>query len=180
MFSRQHMFTVGAVMIVLLCACTSRYRLDLYVTEDGQARRVDVNETQYAMGFVAGEALPDQQLIPGSGNSLILTAGTRNRQQAGQRDGVLSFDEYTRYRIWMELPLIVKPGTYPLTGKSVLFVLGRYDQPAASKLFSARSGTFTVDSVAGDRMYATLAGEYRNDSDKPVSVKGQFRARIKK
>jgi hypothetical protein len=180
MFRRQYLYAPAIILIALLGSCTSRYRLDLYVTEEGKARRVDVSETQYAKGFVLADVSSDQQMVPGLGNCLVLMASTRTRRDDAPREGALSFDEFTRYRIWVELPPVVKPGAYPLPGKSFVYVLGRYDQPTGSKLFPANSGAITVDSLAGGRIYATLVGEFRNASAKPVSVKGQFRAKVKK
>jgi hypothetical protein len=88
-------------------------------------------------------------------------------------------DEYARCDIHFGLDSVVSPGSIDLKNRSYLWVKGRYDQPAASRLFLRDSGTLVIDSVTSSRLYATLSGVYVNAEKLPLRFDGQFRVKIR-
>jgi hypothetical protein len=166
---------VGAV---LLFGCTSRYRLDLYMTSEGAKKKVKVEKAELLAGSALNDPYARQKTIDGVATTAIVTTGTRWHQPEDKRVFMLGFDEYLRCRIYIQLPQTPTADTIDLPGNSFVHLLGRYDLPAESKIFLPVSGTFVVDSVTSKNLFGTIHGRYENTSGTPLDFDGQFKVKI--
>ena len=106
-----------------------------------------------------------------------LLLGARGKTLEGDFLG-LDFDDYVRYRLFVELPPILEPTTVRLSGKSFVHLLGHYEIPAESKLFFPVSGTLVIDSLAHGKMFATIDGRYENTEKVPLRINGRFKTKV--
>ncbi|PWB74676.1 hypothetical protein C3F09_03615 [candidate division GN15 bacterium] len=168
------------VVAGMLASCASRYNLVLNVTESGQMRHVKVDQTQFAPGTVLGDPASEAQLRSGQGSCVIVLAsvGTKQQSPSGGYD-VLRYDEILRYRVFLQLPPTPIVGRWPLENRSFAEIMGRYELRKDETLFTIGTGTVAVDSLARNRAYMSINGEFRNGSGAVLAVDGQFKVRIK-
>ncbi len=107
-FNKLHSPVIILTIIAcLLCSCgvTSRYRLDLFVSEHDVTKKVDVEQTQFVADAVIGDPFSDNNLVSGQGNVAVLTVGTRwNPKDVSEDFKLMGFDQYWRCRLYIELP----------------------------------------------------------------------------
>jgi hypothetical protein len=166
------------VCSILLFGCASRYRLDLYLTSEGNQKKVKVEKTELLAGAALNDPYAGQKTIDGFATTAIITTGTRWQQPEDKRVFMLGFDEYLRCHIYIQLPQTPAADTIDLQGNSFVHLLGRYDLPAESKIFLPSSGTFVVDSVTSKHLFGTIHGQYENRSGTPLDFDGQFKMKI--
>jgi hypothetical protein len=178
--------TRGGAALVLLAlgislislSCSSRYRLDLFLQTEGQRQRVDVESTQYVIDAQLGNVLADTKVKPGAGNVVIATAGTRWSQQEKAGLSIIGYDEYLRTRLFLELPERPNPpDSFDLSGNSFVTIVGRYDWAPEDKAFLPRQGFFRIDSIASERVFLTVNGEFRNRNRQDLLFEGQFKVK---
>ncbi len=171
----------GAVLLVLvaalMAACSSRYRLDLYMAVEGERDKVDVEQTQYVVDARLGEFLAENKLLPGKGNVVIATTGTRRSSGEEGKMPILSFDEYLRCRLHLQLPEKPEPDSIDLVDNSFVQLLGRYDWSTEDKTFMPRSGYFLVDSVGSNRVFITIDGAFENHNGVSLGYSGKFKVK---
>lgn len=165
--------------LAAFASCTSRYKIELFQTADEVRRKVKVESTKYIPGRVLGDPNAVEKFVPGNGNTMVITTGTRGATREAETYAVLRFDEYLRCDIYFELNEPVIVDTLPLMDNSYLWIKGRYDQPASSRLFMPDSGYLSIDSVSSGRLYVTLRGVFRNAEKLPLSFDGQFKVKIR-
>ena len=175
----KRIFLLGAGLLVvvatLLAACASRYRLDLFMAVEGETGKVDVEQTQYVVDARLGEFLAENKLLPGEGNVVIATTGTRRSPGDEGKMPILSFDEYLRCRLHLQLPAVPKADSIGLIDNSFVQLLGRYDWSAEDKIFMARAGYFLVDSVGSNRVFITIDGTFENHKGVALGYSGKFK-----
>ncbi len=169
---------LGLALVILLAGCTSRYRLSLYLLQGETKDQVKVEKTEYAVGAVLAEPTAREKIIPGAGNCLILITGSRGRTLDTQAEDLISFDRYVRYRVFLQLPPVVGPGTVALPGNSFVQMMGRYERSAEDKMYLPRDGSLSVDSLSGKRLFGTLDGRFENRQGESIAFQGQFKAKI--
>lgn len=162
-----------------LLGCASRYRLDLYMTADESRRKMKLEGSEYSSGGVINYS-GESALQPGPGNCITLTLATRGQRNKPPAYAALWYDEYLVYRVYLQLPPSVAPATIPLVGNSLVYLAGRYDQPAATKRFLPTGGTLVVDSVTSHQLFGTIDGAFANSVNQVVTVDGKFKVRIAK
>ncbi len=174
----------GILLIPLILtlgpACISRYRTDLYmVTESGQDK-IKVEQTEYVVGAVISDPYAEQKIVQGDGNCIILHTGTRGKGLKSDltETWFLSYDEYFQTLIYIELPPEPQAGEFDLADRSFVQILGRYEQSAETKIFLPSDGELTIDSIANQRMFCALDGEYRNNSGDSLTYRGKFKIKI--
>jgi len=165
-------------LAALLTACSSRYRLDLNMTIEEKSRKVKVEQTQYVMDADLGDPHADTRVRAGQGNVAVVTVGTRARRSERDRLNFLSFDEYLRCQIYMQLPPMPQPDTIQLPDNSFVYLLGRYDRPVGEKVFMPVSGFFVVDSASSGRFFISLDGEYHNSSGATLAFNGRMKIKV--
>jgi hypothetical protein len=166
--------------IVVAVACSSRYRLELFLAYGDVNNRVEVESTEFVEQSTINDPYAEQKLRVGDGNCLIVITETRGDAVPSKRWAFLGFDERLRCRIYVELPTAWSTGTYELEERSFVHVMGRYDQPARSKIFLADAGALVIDSLKDKRFYGTINGTYANEDGTELKYQGQFRAKYRR
>jgi hypothetical protein len=166
------------LLAVVFGACTSRYRLDLFQVADGERKKVKIEQTQYVPGTVLSMLNGEIKVVPGDGNVVVVTTGTRGGQTKREVEYVLSFDEYLRCRLHFQLAWPLKAGTVDLPGNAYLQLMGQYEWPPDARIFSPESGQLVVDSVTSKNLYATVNGLFRNNADMTYEFDGSFKVKI--
>lgn len=169
---------VMSVAILLVLACTSRYRLDLYMTADLQYKKVKVEQTEFVMGAVISDPFAEEKLRPGSGNCVILNLGTRGEPLEVDKSNLLGYDEYFRCLLYLQLPVRPERGVIALEDNSFVQILGRYQTPQENKVFLPDSGSLVIDSLAGKRLFGTIHGVYRSLLEQNLQFDGRFKVKI--
>jgi hypothetical protein len=180
MKNRLYLLTALVTAILTLISCTSRYTIDLYLVSGEKKIVAKVEQTQFAAMTILASPYADAKIVQGTGNTLMIGTGSR-----GEREGkltqydVLTFDEYVRYRIFLQLPMVVKKGSTPLTGNAFVERLERYDQPHEENIYMPESGNFIVDSLVSKYMYATFEnGYFANSKGSKVAFQGKIRVKV--
>lgn len=163
------------VAFITLASCSSRYRLDLYMVSEGDRQKVKVEQTQYVLDAVLGDAYDSRKLAPGEGNVAVITAATRGEEFAKSKMSLFRFDEYFRCRVYLQLPVSPQADTSLLEGNSFVQFMGRYDHPVEEKIFLPVSGAYVVDSVTSGALFISIDGLFENQSEIPFQLDGQVR-----
>ncbi|MFQ5500119.1 MAG: hypothetical protein ACE5FH_10665 [Candidatus Zixiibacteriota bacterium] len=174
----MRLLIVAWFAISLMVSCTSRYRLDLYMTIDEVRRRVAVETTEYVLESRLGDPYTENPLLPGETNCIIITTGARGQTRAEKESAIVGFDEYLRCRVYLELPAILHPDTISLEQRSFVQLLGRYDRPRDEKIFLPVSGDCLIDSITTTKLFATIDGRFENNRGEVIALGGRFRVKI--
>ena len=86
-------YIVGILSLLLIVSCTSRYRLDLFVTQFGDRMKADVERTEYVVQGVLNAPLSTAKVVSGAGNVIILHTGSRHKTAKEQKSRVLKDKE---------------------------------------------------------------------------------------
>jgi hypothetical protein len=165
-------------LAILLAACTSRYRLDLFLV-DGEARtKVKVEKTEFMAGAVLGDPMSRDKVESGDGNCLVLITGSRGRTLDAKTRDLISYDRYIRYRLFVQLAAMVEAGPTALKDNSLLQMMGRYELDAEDKLYYPTGGEMIVDSLADNKLFGTIDGRFENRQGDAVALEGRFKVKI--
>jgi len=162
------------VTVLLGLACASRYRLDLYMTLDEARRHMKVESTQYVLDAVIGSPYAEDKVEVGDGSVAVATFGTRVKPAEKNKWRALSFDEYFRCQVYVQVGPIPEPDSSNLVSHSLLYVIGRYERPIEQRSFLPREGYYSIDSVTSTTIYLTIDGAYTNQAGEELLVDGQF------
>ncbi len=166
------------LIAVLATACTSRLRLDLFVLEGEDRIKVKVEKTEYMIGTVLGDPMSRDKVEPGDGNILVLITGSRGQTLDKKALEMVSWDRYTRYRVFVQLASTVEAGRIALKDRALVQLMGRYELDSEAKLYHPAQGDLIIDSIAGNKLYGTIDGQFKNNGDETVAFEGQFKAKI--
>ncbi|MCP4684725.1 MAG: hypothetical protein GY867_04675 [bacterium] len=171
------------VLVLLLAAalvasCAGRYHRSLYLVQEEEQKKVKVEKTEFVIDGVLGSPLTEEKIVSGPGNCVILTTGSRGAVSAGSRSDLVNYDQYLRYRIYLQLPSRLRLGRLPLQNNSFLQLLGHYELPPEDKMFIARSGEFSVDSLTDKHLFGSIDGSFQNDLQESVTFRGGFKVKI--
>ncbi len=161
-----------------LAACASRYRRDLFLVQGEKQNKVKVEKTEYVIDGILGTPLDRDKIVAGPGNCVILTTGSRGEVSGEDEPGLVDYNQYLRYKIFLQLPSRLQLGKLPLENNSFVQLLGYYELAAEEKMFLARSGEFSVDSLTDKHLFGSMDGTYRNNLNKPVTFRGEFKIKI--
>lgn len=159
-------------LLVLASGCASRYRLDLYLTVEGDRRHIEVESTQFVWGAALGNPYAGNKLDEGVGYVAIATIGTRQAQGKKSLWRGFSSDEYLRCQLYMELPPDARPDTIVLAGKSLVHLLGRYALPIEERVFLPKDGFFILDSITDESLFFSVDGTFANKSGELLRFDG--------
>lgn len=163
---------IVTVLLALTSGCASRYRLDLYLTVEGDRRHIEVESTQYVWGATLGNPYADNKLDEGVGYVAIATIGTRQAQGKKSLWRGFSSDEYLRCQLYMEVPPDAGPDTVVLAGNSLVHLLGRYALPIEERVFLPQEGFFILDSITDESLYFRVDGTFANKSGELLRFDG--------
>ncbi|NOY88367.1 MAG: hypothetical protein GXO93_03110 [FCB group bacterium] len=172
---------IVVAFIIAISGCTSRYRLDLYVTSAETQKRVKVQQTSFVEKAVLGDPYAKIKIKRGEGNTAILTIGARWAKKEKKRQQapiIFTFDEYWKARLFLQLPLNLKENKYRLKNKSLLHILGEYELKPKDKIFLSANGFYLIDSLSGKHLFITVNGEYKNDRGQKLKVNGKFKVKM--
>lgn len=159
-------------LLVLASGCASRYRLDLYLTVEGDRRHIEIESTQYVWDAVLGNPYADSKLDEGNGHVAIATIGTRQAQGGKSLWRGFSSDEYLRCQLYMEVPPDAGPDTTVLAGKSLVHLLGRYGLPIEERIFLPKDGFYILDSITDEALFFSIDGTFANKSGELLRFDG--------
>lgn len=162
--------------------CTSRYRLDLFVSgESNPNARLKIEGTELIHDAAPGDPYARTKIVPGPQNLGIVTASTRWQDEPIEGFHLVSFDRYWTARIYLALPAPVSAGNWEVsTERTYLHLLGHYEWDEREKIFLPDSGSYAIDSVSGETAYFTLAAVYRNEQGKRLLLDGRFKMKIER
>ena len=166
------------LLAILAVGCTSRLRMDLFLTVDDNRRKVKVESTEYIPGATFGNPMGQTKVHPGEGNVVSVLTSTRGKRGKTGPENVLSFDETLRSRLYIQLPPVIQAGSIALDGNTFVQMLGRYDWTAASKIFLPVSGNLMIDSVTSKYLFISVNTRYLNDRQLPFEYDGRLKIKI--
>ncbi len=170
---------IALLVCMVLMACTSRYRLDFHMIHSDELHKVKVERTQYLTGAVLDDPFGREKVMPGPGNCIVLTTGSRGRTLSDNPDVLVAFDRYLRYSIFLQLPSRPEQDTIQVVNNSFVQLMEHYELSDEERMFFARSGTLVVDSIPGKHLYGTLRAYYENATGQPTQFDGQFKVKIR-
>ncbi len=161
--------------LLLITSCTSRYRLDMYMTIEDNRRHVAVESTQLVSDALIGNPYADNKITVGSGFVAVVTFGTRLAGEKRSAWRGFSTDEYFLSSLYVEIPYGAAPDTASLIDKSLVHVLGRYEEPIENRVFLPARGFYVVDSLTDDGAFLTVKGTFVNNKNDSLSFDGRVR-----
>lgn len=172
---------IAPIVISLVMAipygCTSRYRLDIYLTSEQPRKKVSLDQTEYAARTILRGPEAENKLADGPGNCVVLALGTRGARQNTPQGNVLGYDEYLKYQIYLQLPALLRRDTILLAGNSFVTLLGKYELPSTATVYRPSSGELIIDSVLATRFFGTLRGEFTNALGGSLKFDGRFKVK---
>jgi|WetSurMetagenome_2_1015567.scaffolds.fasta_scaffold160899_2 hypothetical protein len=169
-----------ALLLLSATACTSRYRLEMFMVSGEQRSKIKIEKTEYFMGVVLGDPESKDKVIRGDGNCLVLVSGNRGQGIETKREDLITFDRYERLRIFLQLPAKPQAGTISLINNSFMDRLGRYELEHNDRVYFPTDGHIVIDSVSDGRLYGSLDGRYENGNHDSLTFQGRFRAKVAK
>ncbi len=167
------------IFALFISACSSRYRLDLYLTAQEERGRAKIETTELVKAAALGEIDTEISLIPGNGDVAIVTTGRRGKLLKKGSQYALAFDEHLRVKLYLELPLDLHKAQYPMIDNSCAQLLGNFEMPPEQKIFGPVDGQFSIDSLKGSMLYLTVDGRFENKEKQVIELDGQFKMRIR-
>ncbi len=165
--------------LLILLSCSSRLRLELFVTTDEVKRKVKVNQTDLFLSSRLNNPKADKKIIPGKSNTAVLTLGGRWEKNDENSKQLLSFDEYWKARLYLQLPEQLESQKLNLKDNSFFILLGQYQIPKDEKIFLPQSGSLTIDSLASNRLFISIDGIFKNPSQITYNLNGKFKLKVK-
>ena len=180
MLIRQHGVTWAITTAALLAAaaCTSRYRLEMFTVSEGHRSKIKVEKTEYVKGAVLGDPASRDKMVRGDGNCLVLVTGARGTAVDSHPEDIISFDRYERFQVFLQLPATLGPVSIPLKSHSFVNQLGRYEIGDESRMYFPLDGNLVTDSLAHNRLFGTVDGNYENSQHDTLSFQGKFKAKV--
>ncbi len=166
------------LLLGMLVSCTSRYRLNLYLIQGESRDRVKIEKTEFITEGVLNDPFAKDKVVTGRGNCIILLAGRRGETVETNISNLVGYDQYLKYKLYLQAPSRLESGTIPLTNSSFVQVLGQYDRTTEERMYIARSGTFVIDSVSGDHLYGSVNGSYQNRPGDELTFEGKFKVKV--
>lgn len=169
-------FTLTAVIIAV--SCTSRYRLDMFLEEEGEEYRVSVESSEYYLDAALGSPFETPRLVAGGGTVALLHLSIAGRPFLPKEDKFV-MDNQLRARLYLELAPGLPREPFALPERCYVQVIGRYEWPPEETFFPASDGTAVIDSVASGRLFMTLTdARFVNSIGRDISLYGQFKFKI--
>lgn len=182
----------GAVILalLLLAACASRYQMNVWLVNEPrpgvyERAKIDVEETNFAPNTRLNGHLETPNVLPGDRSTVIISLGMRGESldRTGM-DLALGFDQYLKYRIYLELPPspITRSDTVALAENSFVRLMKFYELPPQEKTFLpvGETGAFIIDSIASGDLFGTFHDAFwENASGKRLGFEGRVKFKIR-
>lgn len=171
-------FILAGLLILPLigAACSSRYRMSLYLVETPLRRRVVIREAFYVKGLAVSSAFSADFLMPGPGTLCAVAFFTRETGDlnAGPSN-LIGFRAHNEYRLIAPLPQNPAVGPLNLTNNTFVRKLSFEETDEASRIFLFSSGQMTLDSTKKSDWFTTIAATFRSQGGDSVRLEGQIR-----
>ncbi len=166
------------IVTLIIASCASRYKLELHLTTEDFQSNVKVKSTDFVLDAILNNPMNDNKIRSGNGNVAILTVETRGLKYNRKMENVLTFDEYFRSRLYLQLPEPLTTDTIKLRGNSFVHLLGRYDWKPSDKIFMPINGMLVIDSINNKNFFGSINGRFENSSKYPFEFSGKFKVKI--
>ena len=173
------LFPLFAICL-LIGACTSRYRMDLYLVDDLHRYKMQVDQTAFARGTrLNSDPYGVPKVVVGDKSTVMIATGRRGAPEDRVTELGIGIDEYIIYRIYLELPADLTAGEVPLIDNSFVRLMKYFEIPADEKIFLPVSGQFTIDSVRSGDLFGTFTNaRWENQNGIPVGFAGRVRFKV--
>ena len=168
----------SSLMLLVFIGCTSRYRLDLYMSLGEKQKRVKVERTEFVLDAELGDPFADQKIIAGDGGVVIVTTSARGDKLETELEGIFGFDEYLSSRLLLEVKQPLQKDSSNLVGSSFVHLLGKYDWTPEAKIFMPQEGYLKIDSVTSKNLFGTVDGTFLNEREQEIAFNGRFKVKI--
>lgn len=168
---------------LLIPACVSRYRLDLFQSIEQSRRKAKIQESLFVQGVVLGDPMADAKLDLGNGNCIVLTTDARGEPLDTDITETLIFGLYEslRCKLYIAIPEKIEPEIVDLKDNSLVQLLGHYELPREDKIFLPQEGRLVIDSIVDMKMlFGEVNGRFTNHQGKEIAYDGQFKVKIAK
>ncbi len=176
------------ILAVLPVGCTSRYTMNLWLVRDreqaGRAK-IDVEETSYAPDTKLSDPNGTPWVVAGDRSTVVISLGMRGEPiEQGAANIALGFDQYLKYRIYLQLPPapIAATDTVPLAGNSVVRLMKFYEIPQIDKTYLpvGSAGSFIIDSVKSGSLFGTFEDAFwENIKGDRIGFEGRIKFKIR-
>ena len=169
------------LVALVLSACLSRYRLDLFQTIDETRRKTKIEDSMFIPGVVIGDPMADSKLDLGDGNCVVLTTSTRGEPLESKVEHSLfvGFFENLKCKLFLQLPSRIKPEKISLVANSLVQMMAHYEIPLEDKLFLPVEGELVVDSIVDARLlFGEVNGTFTNHLGQSIFYDGRFKVKI--
>ena len=177
-----------AAMMVLPIACTSRYRMNMWLVrgqEQAQRAKIDIEETAFAPDTRLSKSNGQPWVLTGDRSTVVISLGMRGEPlDRGAADIALGFDQYLKYRIYIELPPVPinAPDTIPLQGNSIVRLMKFYEIPQNEKTYLPISnrGALIIDSISSGNLFGTFQDAFwENITGERIGFEGRLKFKIR-
>lgn len=162
------------VAIMSIISCSKRSYL--YVADDPASRiatRYKIKTAFYETGRSIVLTDGKYEIRPGD-STVLFVEGSGSYQ--GSTEEVASLSMSTVARFYCTLPANFRTAEYSIGGKSIAEIINPLRYRERENLFVCQSGTMTVDSIKGEKIFGRLRGAYVNTSNAQITVDGALRA----
>lgn len=176
--SRRPLNTVLLLSLLWLsAACTSRYRLELFMGIEGEQTRVRIESARFVPNTRLGTPFSDRKLLPGETATVLVRMSVRGATLPhALLSNALQFDENLQSDLYLELDQPPAAGSWPLANRSFVQVLGRFDRPLEEKIFMPDDfGSATLDSVTTKYLFISVRGTYVSQAGQHLNLTGSVR-----
>ncbi|MEA2030347.1 MAG: hypothetical protein U9N55_01965 [candidate division Zixibacteria bacterium] len=150
----------------------------MYLTTNAERTKVDVENARYIPGVILVDPQADEKVVSGDSSVIIMNMGFRGNAISNFTSLGIKFDEYVKYRLYLQLHGKPDTTTTILKENSYLWLLKHYELESRDKLFLPVSGTCAIDSVSSHKMYGTIDGHFENAKGATVKIDGRFKVKM--
>jgi hypothetical protein len=174
-FSRLLILITG----LLLVACASRYRLDLFLIDEYDRYKMEIDQTVFTPNTQLNNPFDSPSVVQGDHNTVMISTGRRGGPDERISTFGFSVDQYIVYRLYLEFPLEMQPGSVSLVDHSFVRLMKYYEIPVDEKIFLPISGQFVIDSVRSNDVFGTFQeARWENKNGITVEFAGRLRFEI--
>jgi hypothetical protein len=172
------LLSLSVLIITMLGSCKKSY---IYMTEEIHHKKTNnftVKESYYRLG--KSIALTDGKYEITPGDSIVLYIVGQGKVAGVGNDDVMGLELAETARFFITLPVRPTVKEYDTHHKAICEITGNLNYGPGENLFTCQAGTVAIDSLKGDDLYGRFAGAYINTSNKSFTVRGPFKADLKR
>jgi hypothetical protein len=181
MLLRFAQIVVVVMLLGLLFGCSSRYKLDLNMTVNDVERATRVEGTSYFIDAGINQISSGDRVIPSdSTNVLLARLNVTGDLLNTPGSAMFGFAEQLTALLYLTMPQNDSTTVLPLTQRSLIELVGRYDWKREQTFFYPLSGDVAIDSTTRSHLFLTIDGLFRNIDDNKIALNGRLSAKVAK